>query len=74
MLDNKVDKLVIMSPIGEMEVSQDWILGELQKQDSVYQIVGETVFVDNNWSINLDSFYSIKSQIRQIKINQIIGE
>lgn len=74
MLDNKVDKLVIMSPIGEMEVSQDWILGELQKQDSVYRIVGETVFVDNNWSINLDSFHSIKSQIRQIKINQIIGE
>ena len=74
MLDNKVDKLVIMSPIGEMEVSLDWILGELQKQDSVYRIVGETVFVDNNWSINLDSFYSIKSQIRQIKINQIIGE
>lgn len=74
MIDNKVDKLVIMSPIGEMEVSQDWILGELQKQDSVYRIVGETVFVDNNWSINLDSFHSIKSQIRQIKINQIIGE
>lgn len=74
MLDNKVDKLVIMSPIGEMEVSLDWILGELQKQDSVYRIVGETVFVDNNWSINLDSFHSIKSQIRQIKINQIIGE
>ncbi len=74
MIDNKVDKLVIMSPIGEMEVSLDWILGELQKQDSVYRIVGETVFVDNNWSINLDSFHSIKSQIRQIKINQIIGE
>ena len=74
MIDNKVDKLVIMSPIGEMEVSQDWILGELQTQDSVYRIVGETVFVDNNWSINLDSFHSIKSQIRQIKINQIIGE
>ncbi len=50
MLDNKVDKLVIMSPIGEMEVSQDWILGELQKQDSVYQIVGETVFINNSWS------------------------
>ena len=74
MINNKVDKLVIMSPLGEMEVSQDWILGELQKQDSVYRIVGETVFVDNNWSINLDSFYSIKSQIRQGKINQIIGE
>ncbi len=74
MINNKVDKLVIMSPIGEMEVSQDWILGELQKQDSVYRIVGETVFVDNNWSINLDSFHSIKSQIRQGKINQIIGE
>ena len=74
MINNKVDKLVIMSPIGEMEVSLDWILGELQKQDSVYRIVGETVFVDNNWSINLDSFHSIKSQIRQIKINQIIGE
>ena len=74
MINNKVDKLVIMSPLGEMEVSQDWILGELQKQDSVYRIVGETVFVDNNWSINLDSFHSIKSQIRQIKINQIIGE
>lgn len=74
MIDNKVDKLVIMSPIGEMEVSQDWILGELQKQDSVYQIVGETVFINRSWSINLDSFYSIKSQIRQIKINQIIGE
>ena len=59
MINNKVDKLVIMSPIGEMEVSQDWILGELQKQDSVYRIVGETVFVDNNWSINLDSFHSI---------------
>ena len=74
MIDNKVDKLVIMSPIGEMEVSQDWILGELQKQDSVYRIVGETVFVDNNWSINLDSFHSIKSQIRHGKIGQIIGE
>jgi len=74
MIDNKVDKIVIMSPIGEMEVSQDWILGEFQKQDSVYRIVGETVFINNSWSINLDSFYSIKSQIRQIKINQIIGE
>ena len=74
MINNKVDKLVIMSPIGEMLVSLDWILGELQKQDSVYRIVGEVVFVNRSWSIDLDSFHSIKSQIRQSKIDQIIEE
>lgn len=35
MIDNKVDKLVIMSSIGEIVVSQNSILGELQKQDSI---------------------------------------
>lgn len=74
MINNKVDKIVIMSPTGEMEVSLDWISGEFQKPDFNYRIVGEVVFVNRSWSIDLDSFNQIKGQIRQGKINQIIGE
>ena len=74
MLDNKVDKIVIMSPTGEMLVTIDWISGEFQKPDFNYRIVGQTVFVNRSWSIDLDSFNQIKGQIRQGKINQIIGE
>ena len=47
---------------------------KFQKPDFNYQIVGEVVFVNRSWSINLDSFNQIKGQIRQGKINQIIGE
>ena len=74
MINNKVDKAVIMSPTGEMLVTIDWILGEFQKLDFNYRIVGEVVFVNRSWSINLDRFNQIKGQIRQDKINQIIGE
>ena len=74
MINNKVDKAVIMSPTGEMLVTIDWILGEFQKPDFNYRIVGEVVFVNRSWSINLDRFNQIKGQIRQDKINQIIGE
>ena len=74
MINNKVDKIVIMSPTGEMLVTIDWILGEFQKLDFNYRIVGEVVFVNRSWSINLDRFNQIKGQIRQDKINQIIGE
>jgi hypothetical protein len=63
-----------MSPTGEMLVTIDWILGEFQKLDFNYRIVGEVVFVNRSWSINLDRFNQIKGQIRQDKINQIIGE
>lgn len=74
MINNKVDKIVIMSPTGEMLVTIDWILSEFQKPDFNYRIVGEVVFVNRSWSIDLDSFNQIKGQIRQGKINQIIGE
>jgi hypothetical protein len=72
MINKKVDKAVIMSPIGEMLVTIDWILGEFQKPDFNYRIVGKTVFVNNNWSFDKVDFDKIKSLIRDSKISLIL--
>lgn len=72
MINKKVDKAVIMSPTGEMLVTIDWILGEFQKPDFNYRIVGETVFVNNNWSFDKVDFDKIKSLIRDSKISLIL--
>ena len=72
MINKKVDKAVIMSPIGEMLVTIDWILGEFQKPDFNYRIVGEVVFVNNNWSFDKVDFDKIKSLIRDSKISLIL--
>jgi hypothetical protein len=72
MINKKVDKAVIMSPTGEMLVTIDWILGEFQKPDFNYRIVGEVVFVNNNWSFDKVDFDKIKSLIRDSKISLIL--
>jgi hypothetical protein len=72
MINKKVDKAVIMSPTGEMLVTIDWILGEFQKPDFNYRIVGKTVFVNNNWSFDKVDFDKIKSLIRDSKISLIL--
>jgi len=72
MINKKVDKAVIMSPTGEMLVTIDWILGEFQKLDFNYRIVGEVVFVNNNWSFDKVDFDKIKSLIRDSKISLIL--
>jgi hypothetical protein len=72
MINKKVDKAVIMSPTGEMLVTIDWILGEFQKPDFNYRIVGKTVFVNNDWSFDKVDFDKIKSLIRDSKISLIL--
>lgn len=72
MINNKVDKFNIMSPVGDMQVTWNWILGELHKPNSNYKIVGQTVFINNSWSISLTEFHQLQSEIRNNKINQII--
>jgi len=72
MINKKVDKAVIMSPTGEMLVTIDWILGEFQKPDFNYRIVGEVVFVNRSWSFDKVDFDKIKSLIRDSKISLIL--
>lgn len=72
MINKKVDKAVIMSPTGEMLVTIDCILGEFQKPDFNYRIVGKTVFVNNDWSFDKVDFDKIKSLIRDSKISLIL--